>query len=132
MNKKLLAGELNVNGGLKVPASNGVQLDKFVFVSGQLAYDDNGTYCSGTVKEETRLVINNLQRILALAGCTLADVVKCNCWLSDKKSFKEFNEEYLRHFLNGIKPVRSTVEAGLMFDAKVEIECIAVTPDKEI
>ena len=64
---------------------------------------------------------------LALAGCTLDDVCKVTVWLDDARDFGSFNRVYLEQFPNG-KPARSTTEARLMVDAKVEIDAVAYNP----
>ena len=66
-------------------------------------------------------------RALALAGCTLEDVLKTTVWLDDADDFEEFNRVY-REFFAGNKPARSTTQAKNMVDTKVEIEVIAYKP----
>jgi enamine deaminase RidA (YjgF/YER057c/UK114 family) len=65
--------------------------------------------------------------VLALADCTLDDVCKATVWLHDARDFGAFNRVYLEQFPNN-KPARSTTEARLMVDAKVEIDVIAYRP----
>ena len=48
-------------------------------------------------------------------------------WLDDARDFGSFNRIYLEQFPNG-KPARSTTEARLMVDAKVEIDVVAYKP----
>jgi 2-iminobutanoate/2-iminopropanoate deaminase len=50
----------------------------------------------------------------------------CTVYLADKADFRTFNEAYARHFSDPL-PVRTTVQAELMLDAKVEITVIAET-----
>jgi len=69
--------------------------------------------------------MDNLRSVLALAG--LEDVCECTCWLDDARDFGEFNRVYLSDFPNA-KPARSTTEARLMVDAKVEIDVVAYRP----
>ena len=64
---------------------------------------------------------------LALAGASFDDVCKSNCWLADARDFGAFNRVYMSYFANG-RPARSTTEARLMVDAKVEIDVIAYKP----
>ncbi len=68
--------------------------------------------------------LKNVERALALAGCTLADVVKATVWLDDTRDFWSFNRVYAEYF-PADKPARSTTQAKLMVDAKIEIEVIA-------
>jgi 2-iminobutanoate/2-iminopropanoate deaminase len=71
--------------------------------------------------------MKNVARALALAGCTLEDVVKTMVWLDDASDFAEFNRVY-SEFFPGNKPTRSTIEAKNMVGTKVEIEVIAYKP----
>ena len=74
-----------------------------------------------------RSVMDNIKAVLALAGATLDDVCKCTCWLDDARDFGAFNRIYMSYFPNG-RPARSTTEARLMVDAKVEIDVVAYKP----
>ena len=60
-------------------------------------------------------------------GCTLADVCKNTVWLNDARDLGAFNRIYMSYFGQN-KPARSTTEARLMVDAKVEIDVVAYKP----
>lgn len=109
------------------PFSPAVRAGDFVYVSGQVPADDTGEIVAGGIEAQTRQVMANLQKVLALAGCTLDDVCKTTVWLDDARDFGAFNRIYMAHFPGG-KPARSTTEARLMVDAKVEIDCVAYRP----
>ena len=61
---------------------------------------------------------------LASQGLSLADVISCTVYLADKNDFPAFNAAYARHFSDPL-PVRTTLQAELMLDAKIEITVIA-------
>ena len=65
--------------------------------------------------------------MLALAGATLDDVCKSTVWLQDARDFGAFNRIYMGYFGEN-KPARSTTEARLMIDARVEIDVVAYKP----
>ena len=109
------------------PFSPAVRAGDFVYVSGQVPADAAGEIVAGGIEAQTRQVFVNLKAALALAGCTLADVCKATVWLDDARDFGAFNRVYLEQF-SGHKPARSTTEARLMVDAKVEIDVIAYKP----
>ena len=109
------------------PFSPAVRAGDFVYVSGQVPANDVGEIVSGGIEAQTRQVMANLQKVLALAGCTLEDVCKTTVWLDDARDFGAFNRVYMEHF-PGNKPARSTTEARLMVDAKVEIDVVAYKP----
>ena len=109
------------------PFSPAVRAGDLVYVSGQVPADDNGEIVSGGIEAQTRQVMANLSKALALAGCTLADVCKSTVWLQDARDFGAFNRVYMSYFGSN-KPARSTTEARLMVDAKVEIDVVAYKP----
>ncbi|TCO80100.1 reactive intermediate/imine deaminase [Plasticicumulans lactativorans] len=114
-------------GGQPLPFSPAVRVGDLVFVSGQVAMGDNGEIVPGSIEAQTRRTLHNVAQALALAGCTLADVCKVTVWLDDPRDFWTFNRVYAE-FFPGDKPARSTTQARLMVDAKIEIEAIACRP----
>ena len=109
------------------PLSPATRAGDFVFVSGQVPTDDEGQVIVGGIEAQTRQVFKRVEAALALAGCTLEDVAKVNCWLADARDFGSFNRVYMECF-GDHRPARSTVEARLMIDAKVEIDVTAYKP----
>jgi reactive intermediate/imine deaminase len=111
-------------GGQSLPFSPAVKAGPFVFVSGQVGMGDNGELVPGGIEAQTRQTLKNVEKALALAGCTLKDVVKSTVWLDDARDFWTFNRVYAEAFPDN-KPARSTTQAKLMIDAKIEIEVVA-------
>ena len=109
------------------PFSPAVRAGDFIYVSGQVPADANGEIVVGGIEAQTRQVMENLLSVLALAGASFDDVCKSTVWLQDARDFGAFNRVYMSYFKNG-KPARSTTEARLMVDAKVEIDMIAYKP----
>lgn len=109
------------------PFSPAVRAGDFIYVSGQVPGDANGEIVAGGIEAQTRQVMENLKAALALADAGFDDVCKCTCWLADARDFGAFNRVYMSYFPNG-RPARSTTEARLMVDAKVEIDVIAYKP----
>jgi 2-iminobutanoate/2-iminopropanoate deaminase len=112
---------------LSIPLSLGWRAGDFVFTSGQVPQDEQGRFLGGTIEEQTRATLKRIEMILGLAGCTLADVVKTTVWLADARDFGRFNSTYAEFFPKD-PPARSTVEARLMVDCKIEIEAVAYKP----
>src|ERR1700682_628227 len=110
--------------GQQLPFSPAVKAGPFVFVSGQVAMGENGEIVPGGIEAQTRQTLKNVEKALALAGCTLKDVVKSTVWLDDARDFWTFTRVYAEFFSEN-KPARSSTQATLMVDAKVEIEVIA-------
>jgi reactive intermediate/imine deaminase len=104
-----------------------VRAGDFVFVSGQMATDADGRLVEGGIEVQTRQVMDNIKAILAEVGCTMADVVKCTCWIDDARDFARFNAIY-REYFGDDPPARSTVRSELVLDGKLEVEAIAYKP----
>ncbi|MBB6507802.1 reactive intermediate/imine deaminase [Rhizobium soli] len=113
-------------GGQRRPFAKAVRAGDFVYVSGQVPTVD-GEVVTGGIVAQTEQVVANIKEVLALAGCTLADVVKVNVWLDDARDFSSFNAVFQKHFIDH-PPARSTVQSPLMVDAKVEMDVIAYKP----
>jgi 2-iminobutanoate/2-iminopropanoate deaminase len=105
--------------------SAGITFDGWLFISGQGPLDlATGEVVEGTIEEQTRLTLAHVDKILAAAGCTFDDVVKCNCYIYDINEFDRFDGAYAELF-PGIRPARTTIQAVLSKGLKVEIDAIA-------
>ena len=124
MSVEFLGGTRSGPGGQPLPFSPAVKAGPFVFVSGQVAMGEDGEIVPGGIEAQTRQTLKNVERALSLAGYSLADVVKATVWLDDARDFWTFNRVYAEHF-PGNKPARSTTQAKLMVDTRIEIEVIA-------
>ena len=106
-----------------------IRAGDFVFVSGQGPVDpvtDQMSY--GDIQHETRVTLNNVKRLLEVAGASLADVVKVSVFLVDGKDFPAMNEVY-REFFDDQRPTRTTVAVAFADPTmKIEIDCIAYKP----
>jgi len=108
------------------PYSQAIVTDGWVFCSGQIPLDPNtGEMLTGSVTEQTELVLSNLRSVLEAAGSSLDLVVKTTVFLSDMNTFAEMNEVYARHF-GDHRPARAAVQAAALPKfCDVEIECVA-------
>lgn len=121
---QLLGQAPTASDRLARPLSPAVRAGDFVFVSGQVPTDAHGQVVIGGIEAQTRQVFEHIKTALALAGCTLEDICKINVWLDDARDFGSFNRVYME-CLGEHRPARSTTEARLMIDAKVEIDVTA-------
>jgi 2-iminobutanoate/2-iminopropanoate deaminase len=108
------------------PYSQAVASGDMLFCSGQIPIDPKtGEFVEGSIVEQTRQVLQNLEAVLVAGGASLESVVKTTVFLADMNDFVAMNEVYSQFFAVN-KPARATVQAArLPRDAKVEIECIA-------
>ena len=109
------------------PYSQAIRVERFVFVSGQLALrPDHAEIVGDSIQEQTEQVFANLRAILEEAGSSLDRLVKTTVYLIDLGDFAGMNEVYARH-VGDRPPARATVEvSGLPSGAKLEIEAIAL------
>jgi reactive intermediate/imine deaminase len=124
---KQVIGKPFAAAGMKLPFSRAVRAGDLVFVSGQMATDADGRLAVGSMEDEARQVFANIEAILEEAGCTMAEVVKCTCWIDDPRDFSQFNAVFAEVFPSD-PPARSTVISKLVLNARLEVEAIAYKP----
>ncbi|MBQ3656603.1 MAG: RidA family protein [Bacteroidales bacterium] len=109
------------------PYSQAVKAGNMLFVSGQIPIDPKtGELSSGTIQEQTKLVLTNIGEILKAAGYGYENVVKTTCLLADIKDFQDMNSVYAEFFPQN-PPARSAFAVkDLPKGARLEIEVIAV------
>ena|SRR5688572_52572 len=99
----------------------------FIFVSGQLARDEAGNRVgTGSMLEQTRQCLRNIQKSLEAAGASLSDVVWTTVYTTDMREFREIvaaREEFFQSDLptSTMVEVNHLSEPGLL----VEIQAIA-------
>lgn len=98
-----------------------------LFASGQIAMDpQTGNLVTDTIEAETRQVMSNIKAILAEAGLTFDDVIKCSVFVSDMNNFGRINAVYSEYFNEHNAPARELVEvANLPKFVNLEISVIA-------
>jgi 2-iminobutanoate/2-iminopropanoate deaminase len=103
----------------------------FVFVSGQGALDpQTGEITTDEVAGQTARTLDIVEAVLAAAGAGLADVVKSTVHIADIETFGEFDRVY-RERMPSPRPARTTVASVLAPGILVEIDVIAVLPEKD-
>ena len=109
------------------PYSQAVMAGNMLYISGQIALDPStNKIIKGSIKDETRQIMECMKNILEAAGMTFDNVVKTTIFLKDMNSFVQVNEAYGAYFTKDF-PARATVEAArLPKDANVEIAMEAV------
>ncbi|WP_374651234.1 RidA family protein [Dongia sp.] len=111
-----------------LPFHPAVRAGDFIFVSGQVAKDENGNMCAGNIEEETRWTIESVRRILALEGAELSDIVKMTVFIEDARNFGRYNKIFAEYFPAGVL-ARTTVEARAVIECKIEMDAIAYKPE---
>lgn len=109
------------------PYSQAIMAGNTLYLAGQIAIDPaTNQVRSGTIEEETKLVLDNLKAVVEAAGMTMANIVSTTVFMADLNEFPRMNAVYATYFPNN-PPARATVQvARLPRDVKVEIAAIAV------
>ena len=112
-----------------LPFSEAVRVGDTVYLSGQIGNVPGPgpvRLAPGGMAAEARQTMDNIQTSLQAHGLSMADVVKCTVMLADMKEWGAFNDVYKTYF-SGNYPARSAFGSnGLAFNARVEVECLAV------
>jgi 2-iminobutanoate/2-iminopropanoate deaminase len=111
------------------PYSHAVRSGGLLFCSGQTPLDPaTGKLVEGSIGDQTRRCLENLQLVCAAAGAELSDAVRLGVYVTDMGTFPEVNEAYATFFGEG-PPARSTIGvASLPLGARVEIDAIVALP----
>ena len=114
---------VTMGGGSDAPLSPAVISGEHIYVSGQIPMDKDGTIPEG-IEKQTRLVLDNIARVVKEAGGDMGKTVKTTVFITDFDDFAAMNKVY-RDFFKENFPARSTVEVSkLAFDVLVEIDAI--------
>ena len=104
-----------------------------IFVSGQIGWDETGTFQTSDFAEQTGQTLRNILTILNAANAGAEHITRMTWFITDKKEYltslkslgQIYREEMGHHY-----PVMSVVEVNALIEdkAKVEIEATAVIP----
>jgi 2-iminobutanoate/2-iminopropanoate deaminase len=114
------------------PYSTWRRAGDFIIVSGQLGTipgRETLTFAVGAVGQ-LRQALANGKALLEEANSSLDDVVKATMFLADLSEFDSLNEVWLETFSDPLPTRSSFAVAGLPYDAKVEVEFWAYTPER--
>lgn len=110
-------------GGNALPFARAVEANGWLYVSGQVAMVD-GEIIEGGIIPQSHKAIENMIAILQEAEYGVQDIVRIGVWLDDPRDFWTFNKIFTQYF-GEHPPARACVQASMMVDCKVEIDCIA-------
>jgi len=131
----LLSSTVSAQAGTRTPVipagqnatatlTPGIKTGNLVFASGQLGMSREKP--DSTIGGQTKLALENVQKVFEAGGTTMANAVKCTVFLIDLKDFAGMNAAY-KEFWPASPPARSTVVVAALVSpgAKIEVECIA-------
>jgi len=115
--------------------ANGIVAEgRFLFISGQVAWDEKEQFHSDDLVEQVRQALKNTLTMLQAGGAKAEHVARMTWYITDKREYlrrgREIGAVY-RELMGKHYPTMSMVQvAALMEDrAKVEIEVTAVIPE---
>ena len=109
------------------PYSQATEMNDTLFVSGQIPIDpESGKLITGSIEDQTEMVLKNLKSILEGSGYSLKDVMKVEVFIDDMEEFSKMNEVYGKYF-DEEPPARACIEvSNLPKNVKVEISLTAM------
>lgn len=109
------------------PFADAVLVDgRTLYLSGRIGVVPGTTRVPDTPEEEAHLVLQEVQRVLAMAGMTMDQLVSVQVFASDVSLWERFNAVY-RTYFSGQLPPRAFLGSGtLLFRARFEVQGIAV------
>jgi enamine deaminase RidA (YjgF/YER057c/UK114 family) len=112
----------------KVGYSRAVKVGNHIEVSGTVAADENGNVVGkDDAYEQTKYILQKIEKALAAAGASLQDVVRTRMFVTDISRFEEYGKAHGEAF-STIKPCTSMLEVkGLVApEYLIEIEATAI------
>lgn len=101
---------------------------QWIYVSGQIGADENGNMINDTFMAEADQTFKRIAQSLEKAGASMNDVVKITGYVTSTEHYPDYDVARGKAF-DGNPPSSATVQvAGLVADARVEIEAVAFVP----
>lgn len=104
-----------------LPFTTVVSFGNLLFVSGI------GCRIAGTIEEETKWVLDEIEKNLIAAGSSLDKVLNVNVFMEDIKEFDRMNAVYKTRKWGSVFPARNTTQPAALpaGDHGLAIDCIA-------
>lgn len=103
-----------------------------MFLSSQLSVNlHTHALLKGTIAQQTKQALENIQFLLESCGAKMSDIVKVVVYMRNVQQFHEMNEVYRKYFPEGEEPARVAIQAQSPLPGiNIEIEVIALIPGK--
>ena len=110
--------------------SPAVQVGELLFVSGQVAQDNDGnTVGAGDCETQTRHIMSRIQTIVEAAGTSMQDVVKITTFLTSIDDYPAFSKVRGETFPSSPPASSTVIVAGLVRpEFLVEVEAVVRVP----
>ena len=122
----------NYSSGAKwediVGYSRAVKMGNTIEVTGTVAVDDSNNLVGGdNAYEQTKFIIQKIEKVLQRAGASLNDVIRTRMFVTDISRWEEYGKAHGEFFKN-IKPCTTMVEVSKLISPEylIEIEATAI------
>lgn len=102
------------------PYSQAIRVGDLLFLAGQGPFRADGAFVGGSIADQTRQTLTNLDAVARAAGGSLARAVRVGVYLSSMQHFAEMNATYVEFFEEPF-PARTTIQSDLVgFDVEID------------
>jgi enamine deaminase RidA (YjgF/YER057c/UK114 family) len=122
----------NYSSGAKwediVGYSRAVRIGNIIEVTGTVAVDELSQLVGGnSAYEQTRFIIQKIEKVLQEAGSSLRDVVRTRMFVTDISRWEEYGKAH-GEFFKDIRPCTTMVEVNKLISPEylIEIEATAI------
>ncbi|HEY8935834.1 MAG TPA: RidA family protein [Cyclobacteriaceae bacterium] len=107
--------------------SRAVQVGNQLELSGTVASDENGVVGKGNYYEQTKFILQKVEKVLQQANFSMQDVVRTRIFVDDISKWEDIGRAH-GEFFKTIKPVTTMVEVSALIDPDylIEIEVTAI------
>lgn len=125
---------INYSSGAKwedvVGYSRAVKIGNVIEVTGTVAVDENNSLVGeNDAYEQSKFIIQKIEKILQKAGASLNDVVRTRMFVTDISRWEEYGKAH-GEFFKDIRPCTTMVEVSKLISPEylIEIEATAIIP----
>ncbi|NWG27871.1 MAG: RidA family protein [Ignavibacteriaceae bacterium] len=105
----------------KIGYSRAVRIGNLIEVSGTAAVDRDRIVAPGDPYQQTRFIIQKIEKALNDVGGSLTDVIRTRIYVTNIKDWDAVGKAHGEFFKN-IKPVTSMVEVKSLIDPNIVVE----------
>jgi enamine deaminase RidA (YjgF/YER057c/UK114 family) len=107
--------------------SRAVKMGNIIEVTGTVAADENGPVAVGDVYQQTKFIIEKIEKVLQQAGANLSDVVRTRLFVTDISQWEAIGRAH-GEFFKDIRPCTTMVEISALIAPEylIEIEATAI------
>lgn len=102
---------------------------RWVMVSGQVGFGDDGKIVPGGLGAETSATFDHIERALSKAGGNLSHVVKLTVFLTDLSDYATFSALRKERFGDTLPASSAVGVKELLVGAQIEMDAVAFIPE---